>query len=75
VKQDQPLLYGGLRDLCVKYKAIVTFSYKDDMVIIRIHARHRVSVRMKTVERMLAYEEAGTVLAAGYINGIIEEEF
>jgi hypothetical protein len=68
-------LYNGLRTLCSKYNATITFSYTLNNLIVRIYGQHNVSMRMKTIEKHLSYDDASMMLTTGYINMILEEEF
>jgi hypothetical protein len=68
-------LYNGIRSLCEKYHATVTFSYTLNNVSVRISGMHSVSNRMKTIEKHLSYDDASIVLTPAYIAEILEEEF
>lgn len=68
-------LYNGIRSLCAKYNATVTFSYTRNCVIVRVYGMHSVSNRMKTKEKHLSYDDASMVLTPAYIAEILEEEF
>jgi hypothetical protein len=72
---NESILYNGLRELCVKYDACISFIYNKDTVSMRIYAKHRVSQRMKTVEKTFSYDEALLTLTVFKINTIIEEEY
>jgi hypothetical protein len=72
---DQQIVYEGLKGLCEKYNATISLSYTKDTITLRIYAKHRVSLRVKTVEKILRYDDAAMALTTGYINKVIEEEF